>query len=44
VENPRGVSRGIVRASLDDREISSLPCEISLVDDGLHHHVKITLG
>ncbi|MGO8828849.1 MAG: GH36-type glycosyl hydrolase domain-containing protein [Steroidobacteraceae bacterium] len=44
VENPRGVSRGIARASLDEREISSLPCEISLVDDGLHHHVKITMG
>jgi len=44
VENPRGVSRGIVRASLDEREISSRPCEISLVDDGSHHHVKIMLG
>ncbi len=44
VENPRGVSRGIVRASLDEREISSLPCEISLADDASHHHVRITLG
>ncbi len=44
VENPRGVSRGIARAALDGREISGMPCEIGLADDGSHHDVRITLG
>jgi cyclic beta-1,2-glucan synthetase len=44
VENPNGVCRGIVRASLDDREISRSACEITLVDDGTYHYARITLG
>ncbi len=44
VENPHGVSRGIVRASLDERLISGTPCDISLADDGSNHDVRITLG
>jgi len=44
IENPNGVCRGIVRVSLDDREISRTACEISLVEDGLHHEARITLG
>ena len=44
VENPNGVCRGIVRVSLDDREISRSECEITLVDDGNYHYVRITLG
>jgi cyclic beta-1,2-glucan synthetase len=44
VDNPHGVSRGIVRASLDDREISRRSCEITLVDDGTYHYARITLG
>jgi cyclic beta-1,2-glucan synthetase len=44
LENPNGVCRGIVRASLDDREISRSGCEIALVDDGHYHYVRITLG
>ena len=44
VENPQGVNRGIVRASLDEREISGTPCDIGLADDGSYHHVRITLG
>jgi cyclic beta-1,2-glucan synthetase len=44
VENPHGVCRGIVRASLDGREISPSPCDISLVDDGAYHYARITLG
>ncbi|MDP9012806.1 MAG: hypothetical protein M3O41_09185 [Pseudomonadota bacterium] len=44
VENPRGVCRGILRASLDDREISRSACEIPLVDDGSYHYAHITLG
>ena len=44
VENPRGVSCGVARASLDGRDISSTPCEIALLDDGSHHHGRVTLG
>ena len=44
VENPAGVCRGIVRASLDDREISRTQCDIELVDDGTYHYARITLG
>jgi cyclic beta-1,2-glucan synthetase len=44
VENPRGVSRGIVRATLDGQEISAGTCEIQLVDDGRDHLATITLG
>ncbi len=44
VENPHGVNRGIVRASLDEREIPGTPCDISLTDDGTYHYVRITLG
>ncbi len=44
VENPHGVSRGIARASLDERPISGKPCDVSLVDDGSYHYVRITLG
>ena len=39
-----GVCRGIGRASLDDRAISSSACEIPLVDDGSYHYARITLG
>jgi cyclic beta-1,2-glucan synthetase len=44
VENPHGVSRGIVHATLDGREISRTVCEIKLVDDGKYHYGQITLG
>ena len=44
VENPHGVSRGIMRATLDGREISREPCEIALVDDGNYHYGQVTLG
>jgi cyclic beta-1,2-glucan synthetase len=44
VENPDGVCRGIVKASLDDREISRTPCAIALVDDAEYHYARITLG
>jgi cyclic beta-1,2-glucan synthetase len=44
VENPRGVSAGVSRATLDGREISGTPCEITLVDDGTYHYGRITLG
>jgi cyclic beta-1,2-glucan synthetase len=44
VENPRGVSTGVHRATLDGREISGTPCEIALVDDGTYHYGLVTLG
>jgi cyclic beta-1,2-glucan synthetase len=44
VENPRGVSQGVIRASLDGRDISAAPCEIALVDDGADHQGLVTLG
>jgi cyclic beta-1,2-glucan synthetase len=44
VENPDAVCRGIIRASLDGRDISVSPCDIALADDGSYHHARITLG
>jgi cyclic beta-1,2-glucan synthetase len=44
VENPNGVSRGVVRATLDGQEISGRPCEITLVDDGSYHYGLVLLG
>jgi cyclic beta-1,2-glucan synthetase len=44
VENPHGVSQGVVKASLDGQEISASPCRIALVDDGAYHYGVITLG
>ncbi|MEA3106582.1 MAG: cyclic beta,2-glucan synthetase [Gammaproteobacteria bacterium] len=44
VENPNGVCRGIVRATTDNREISTSNCGITLVDDGTYHYARITLG
>jgi cyclic beta-1,2-glucan synthetase len=44
VDNPLGVCRGVVRATLDGKEISTAPCEIPLVDDGTNHYGVVTLG
>jgi cyclic beta-1,2-glucan synthetase len=44
VENPHGVSRGIARASLDEKLIPGSPCDIGLTDDSSYHYVRITLG
>ncbi len=44
VENPHAVCRGIIRASLDGRDIPVSPCDIALADDGSYHYAKITLG
>jgi cyclic beta-1,2-glucan glucanotransferase len=44
VDNPNGVCRGVVRATKDDREISTSECGITLVDDGTYHYARITLG
>ena len=44
VENPNGVNSGVIRVSLDGKEISATPCEIALVDDGRYHYGLVTLG
>jgi len=44
VKNPRGVSRGVVQASLDGKNLVGAPCAIKLVDDGRYHYGEITLG
>ena len=44
VENPNGVSRGVVRAELDDAVLSGEHARIPLVDDGTIHRIRIVLG
>jgi cyclic beta-1,2-glucan synthetase len=44
VENPQGVSRGMVHVSLDGRELSRTVCEIPLVDDGRDHEGRVIMG
>ncbi len=44
VENPTGVSRGIVRAELDGVALPGNEARIPLVDDGATHRVRIVLG
>ena len=44
VENPSGVSRGIVRANLDGGALLDHPPRIPLADDGATHRVRIVLG
>jgi cyclic beta-1,2-glucan synthetase len=44
VDNPRNVCRGIVRTTLDGRDLSESACEIELVDDGTYHYARVTLG
>ena len=44
VENPSGVSRGIVRAELDGEALAGHRARIALVDDGATHRVRLVLG
>jgi cyclic beta-1,2-glucan synthetase len=44
VENPHGVSRGIVRAELDGVALPGNQARIPLADDGATHRVRIALG
>ena len=43
VENPRGVSRGVTRVSLDGAVLAD-DALIPLVDDGGEHQVQVVLG
>jgi cyclic beta-1,2-glucan synthetase len=48
VENPQGISRGVISAELDDQALDGVVAgagvTIPLVDDGLTHPVRIVLG
>jgi cyclic beta-1,2-glucan synthetase len=44
VKNPRGVNRGIVKVTLDGKDLAGAGCEIQLSDDGRYHYGEITLG
>jgi cyclic beta-1,2-glucan synthetase len=44
VENPNGVSRGVVSARIDGIEIVERPVRAALRDDGGRHRVDVKLG
>jgi len=44
VENPHGVSRGVVSASLDGQALEAGTASIPLSDDGVGHTVVVVLG
>ncbi len=44
VENPEGVSRGVIRTELDGIILPGSEARISLMDDGITHQVRVTLG
>jgi cyclic beta-1,2-glucan synthetase len=44
VKNPRGVNRGIAKATLDGKNLGGSSFEIPLTDDGRYHYGEITLG
>jgi cyclic beta-1,2-glucan synthetase len=44
VENPQGVSRGVVSAELDGRALPGRGATVPLTDDGARHVVAVVLG
>jgi cyclic beta-1,2-glucan synthetase len=44
VKNPAGVSRGIVSAQIDGKILTERPVRFPLSDDGIVHHVEVSLG
>ncbi len=44
VENPHGVSRGVVSVELDGQPLGGADVRIPLADDGATHRVTVTLG
>ena len=44
VENPKGVSRGVVSSALDGAALTGSGAAIPLVDDGAAHLVRVVLG
>jgi cyclic beta-1,2-glucan synthetase len=44
VENPGGVCRGVVAATVDATSVDGNPLHVKLLDDGATHHVVVRLG
>ncbi len=44
VENPDGVCRGIVAATVDGTAVAERPFALKMQDDGITHHVLVRLG
>ena len=44
VENPSGVSGGVLSATLDGAAVTGRPLRLPLLDDGRAHHIHVTLG
>jgi len=44
VENPNGVSGGVLSATLDGAAVTGRPLRLPLLDDARVHHVQVTLG
>jgi cyclic beta-1,2-glucan synthetase len=44
VENPAGVSRGVVRTELDGHPVEHVATGIPIVDDGATHRIRVVLG
>jgi cyclic beta-1,2-glucan synthetase len=44
VENPDGVSKGVLSARLDGNLLTARPLFLALQDDGGEHHVQVRLG
>ena len=44
VENPNGVCRGVVAATVDGAVVEQRPLNMKMVDDGVTHHVFVRLG
>ena len=44
VENPSGVSRGVVHLELDGKALPDGAASIPLADDGAPHRVRVVLG
>jgi cyclic beta-1,2-glucan synthetase len=44
VENPSGVSQGVVSIVVDDTPLPDRTSRILLQDDGAHHRVQVVLG
>ncbi|HET6619046.1 MAG TPA: glucoamylase family protein [Dongiaceae bacterium] len=44
VQNPNGVARGILSATIDGTTITERPLCLPLLDDGMTHHIQVSLG
>jgi cyclic beta-1,2-glucan synthetase len=44
VENPAGVSRGVVRTELDGLAVEHAATGVPIVDDGATHRIRVVLG